>query len=347
MSAEVTTLDNGLRIVTERNPAVETASLGLWIDAGSRVEDEASSGIAHMLEHMVFKGTAGRSAQAIAAEIEDVGGHLNAYTGREQTGYYAKVLKDDVALAVDLTTDLAFAAALEPEELERERTVILQEIGQANDTPDDIIFDHLQAVAFPRQGLGRPVLGTPETVSSIPRSDLAAFRDRWYRPSRMVFAAAGNIEHARIVDEVARRVAERCPQPAPDDGRPGWTPATYVGGVYGEARDLEQTHLVIAWPGASFADPGIYALSVYAPCSAAACPRGCSRKCGRSGGWSIRSTPSPSPSPTRACSPSTPAPARTTWTNASTSSAPSWRACRRRWRRARSPAPGPSSSRAS
>lgn len=264
MSAEVTTLDNGLRIVTERNPAVETASLGLWIDAGSRVEDEASSGIAHMLEHMVFKGTAGRSAQAIAAEIEDVGGHLNAYTGREQTGYYAKVLKDDVALAVDLTTDLAFAAALEPEELERERTVILQEIGQANDTPDDIIFDHLQAVAFPRQGLGRPVLGTPETVSSIPRSDLAAFRDRWYRPSRMVFAAAGNIEHARIVDEVARRVAERCPQPAPDDGRPGWTPATYVGGVYGEARDLEQTHLVIAWPGASFADPGIYALSVYA-----------------------------------------------------------------------------------
>lgn len=263
MSVDVTTLDNGLRIVTERNPAVETASLGLWIDAGSRIESEASGGIAHMLEHMVFKGTASRSAQAIATEIEDVGGHLNAYTGREQTGYYAKVLKDDVALAIDLTSDLVFAAELDAEELERERAVILQEIGQANDTPDDIIFDHLQAVAYPRQGLGRPVLGTPETVSAIPRADLAAFRDAWYRPSRMVFAAAGNLEHARIVDEVARRVADRS-RPAAEAASATMTPAGYVGGVYGESRDLEQTHLVAAYPGAAFADPGVYALSVYA-----------------------------------------------------------------------------------
>lgn len=263
MSVDVTTLDNGLRIVTERNPAVETASLGLWIDAGSRIEAEASGGIAHMLEHMVFKGTSSRSAQAIATEIEDVGGHLNAYTGREQTGYYAKVLKDDVALAIDLTSDLVFAAELDAEELERERAVILQEIGQANDTPDDIIFDHLQAVAYPRQGLGRPVLGTPETVSAIPRADLAAFRDAWYRPSRMVFAAAGNLEHARIVDEVARRVADRS-RPAAEAASATMAPASYVGGVYGESRDLEQTHLVAAYPGAAFADPGVYALSVYA-----------------------------------------------------------------------------------
>jgi predicted Zn-dependent peptidase len=263
MSVEVTTLDNGLRVVTERNPAVETASLGLWIDAGSRIESEASGGIAHMLEHMVFKGTETRSAQAIATEIEDVGGHLNAYTGREQTGYYAKVLKDDVALAVDLTTDLVFSAVLDPEELERERTVILQEIGQANDTPDDIIFDHLQAVAFPRQGLGRPVLGTPETVSAIPRADLAAFRDAWYRPPQMVFAAAGNFEHARVVDEVARRVGDRA-KPAAAAPVSILAPATYAGGVYGESRDLEQTHLVIAYPGAPFSDPTVYAMSVYA-----------------------------------------------------------------------------------
>jgi predicted Zn-dependent peptidase len=263
MSVEVTTLENGLRVVTERNPAVETASLGLWIDAGSRIESEASGGIAHMLEHMVFKGTETRSAQAIATEIEDVGGHLNAYTGREQTGYYAKVLKDDVALAVDLTTDLVFSAVLDPEELERERTVILQEIGQANDTPDDIIFDHLQAVAFPSQGLGRPVLGTPETVSAIPRADLAAFRDAWYRPAQMVFAAAGNFEHARVVDEVARRVGDRA-KPAAATPASNLAPATYAGGVYGESRDLEQTHLVIAYPGAAFSDPAVYAMSVYA-----------------------------------------------------------------------------------
>jgi len=165
----VTTLDNGLRIVTERNPSVETTTLGLWVDAGSRIENEADGGIAHMLEHMVFKGTGRRSAQAIATEIEDVGGHLNAYTGREHTGYYAKVLKEDIGLAIDLTTDLVFGATLDSEELERERTVVLQEIGQAHDTPDDIIFDHFQETAYPNQPLGRPVLGTVESVRALGR----------------------------------------------------------------------------------------------------------------------------------------------------------------------------------
>jgi len=264
MSVQVATLDNGLRIVTERNPAVETASLGLWIDAGSRIETERNGGIAHMLEHMVFKGTATRSAQAIATEIEDVGGHLNAYTGREQTGYYAKVLKDNVSLAVDLTSDLVFAATLEDDELERERTVILQEIGQANDTPDDIIFDHFQATAYPRQALGRPVLGTPETVSAIPRADLVAFRDANYQPSRMVFAAVGNLDHEQVVADVARRVGDRARPASPGDADATGQAAAYVGGVYGEARDLEQTHLVIGYPGAAFADPDVYAMSVYA-----------------------------------------------------------------------------------
>lgn len=264
MSVRVATLDNGLRIVTERNPAVETASLGLWIDAGSRIETEQSGGIAHMLEHMVFKGTDTRSAQAIATEIEDVGGHLNAYTGREQTGYYAKVLKEDVALAIDLTSDLVFSATLDDAELERERTVILQEIGQANDTPDDIIFDHFLATAYPHQALGRPVLGTPETVSTIPRTDLVAFRDRYYQPSQMVFAAVGNLDHDHIVAEVGRRVADRARPAQPAVPPAPLQPAAYVGGVYGEARELEQTHLVIGYPGAAFADPDVYAMSVYA-----------------------------------------------------------------------------------
>ncbi|MEZ5667423.1 MAG: pitrilysin family protein [Alphaproteobacteria bacterium] len=264
MSVQVTTLESGLRVVTERNPAVETASLGLWIDVGARIETEAQGGIAHMLEHMVFKGTATRSAQDIATEVEDVGGHVNAYTGREQTAYYAKVLKDDVALAVDVTTDLVFAAALDPEELERERTVILQEIGQAHDTPDDIIFDHVQAAAFPHQGIGRPVLGTPQTVSTISRAALAEFRDRHYRPAHCVFAAAGNLEHDRVVEEVARRVAERARSGSGTAAAATPEAATYVGGFYNEVRELEQAHLVIGYPGAAFADPRIYATSVYA-----------------------------------------------------------------------------------
>lgn len=258
-----TTLDNGLRIVTEHNPAVETATLGLWIAAGARSESDTTSGTAHMLEHMVFKGTETRSAQDLATEIEDVGGHLNAYTGREQTGYYAKVLKDDIGLAIDLTSDLVFSATLDPQELERERTVVLQEIGQAQDTPDDIIFDHLQGTAFPHQGIGRPVLGTPTTVSNLKRADLATFRDRNYRPENMVFAAVGNLDHDSVVDQVAQRVDARLRPAAPFVATPV-APATYVGGVHGEARPLEQTHLVIAYPGTGFADPSVYALSVFA-----------------------------------------------------------------------------------
>lgn len=268
MTLQTTTLENGLRIVTERNPAVETATLGLWIDAGSRIENEGNSGVAHMLEHMVFKGTATRSPQDIAAEIEDVGGHLNAYTGREQTGYYAKVLKEDIDLAIDVTTDIVFAATLDSKELERERTVILQEIGQANDTPDDIIFDHFQTAAYPRQGLGRPVLGTAETVSAMSRDQVAAYREQNYRPSRMVFAAVGNLDHAHVVAQVKRRVGERAPGTGTgsvlaDQGKAAQTTASYVGGIYTEVRELEQTHLVVGYPGAAFADPRVYALSVF------------------------------------------------------------------------------------
>lgn len=260
----VTTLDNGLRIVTERNPSVETATLGVWVDAGSRIESEADAGTAHMLEHMVFKGTTRRSAQAIATEIEDVGGHLNAYTGREHTGYYAKVLKEDIDLAIDLTTDLVFAATLEAEELERERAVVLQEIGQANDTPDDIIFDQFQATAFPGQGIGRPVLGTPQSVSAMHRDTLFAFRRARYQPSRMVFAGVGNVEHDRVVEAVDRRIAGIAAEAGDDMLAATSDPASYVGGVYGEARDLEQTHLVVGYPGTAFADERVYAMSVYA-----------------------------------------------------------------------------------
>ena len=152
---------NGLRVATDAIQTVDTVSLGIWVDVGTRHEPAAINGAAHFLEHMAFKGTERRSARAIAEEIEAVGGHLNAYTSRESTAYYAKVLKEDVPLALDILADILQHSTFDPEELERERTVILQEIGQANDTPDDIIFDHFQECAYPDQAMGRPVLGQP------------------------------------------------------------------------------------------------------------------------------------------------------------------------------------------
>src|SRR6202162_4374996 len=161
MTTQFATLANGLRIVTDRIDPVDTVSLGLWVDVGTRHEAPAVNGATHFLEHMAFKGTERRTARAIAEEIEAVGGHLNAYTSRESTAYYAKVLKEDLPLALDILADILLHSSFDPAELERERTVILQEIGQANDMPDDIIFDHFQERAFPEQSMGRPGPGAP------------------------------------------------------------------------------------------------------------------------------------------------------------------------------------------
>src|SRR5215470_6404770 len=193
MSVRLTTLPNGFRIVTDHMDAVETVSLGVWVDVGTRHEPAHINGVAHLLEHMAFKGTERRSALAIAEEIEAVGGHLNAYTSREHTAYYAKVLKEDVPLAVDILADILQNSVFDPTELDRERTVILQEIGQANDTPDDIIFDLFQERAYPDQAMGRPVLGRPEIISAITRDQVSSYLGTNYAAPRMVLAAAGNV----------------------------------------------------------------------------------------------------------------------------------------------------------
>src|SRR5713226_4426672 len=174
MTTQLSTLENGLRIATDQIDTVDTVSLGIWIDVGTRHEPASTNGVAHFLEHMAFKGTERRSALAIAEEIEAVGGHLNAYTSRESTAFYAKVLKEDIPLAVDILADILQHSVFDPAELDRERTVILQEIGQAIDTPDDIIFDLFQERAFPDQAMGRPVLGRPEIIQSIARETVAA-----------------------------------------------------------------------------------------------------------------------------------------------------------------------------
>jgi predicted Zn-dependent peptidase len=162
-TTRITTLDGGLRVATETMASVQTASVGIWVDVGARYEPPEVNGVAHMLEHMAFKGTERRNARAIAEAIEDVGGQLNAYTSREHTAYYARVLADDLPLAVDLLADILQHSTFDEDELSRERTVILQEIGQVHDTPDDLVFDLFQETAFPGQALGRSILGRPRS----------------------------------------------------------------------------------------------------------------------------------------------------------------------------------------
>jgi predicted Zn-dependent peptidase len=257
MTVRVSTLPNGLRVATDRIGTVDTVSLGIWVDVGTRHEPPQINGVAHFLEHMAFKGTERRSARAIAEEIEAVGGHLNAYTSRESTAYYAKVLKEDVPLALDILADILQNSTFDAEELERERTVILQEIGQANDTPDDIIFDYFQERAYPDQAMGRPVLGSPEIIRGLHRDDVVTYLRDHYGARRMVLAAAGNLEHERLVD-----LAETLLSALPADRAVTTEPARYTGGDCREERDLEQLHLVLGFPGVMLSDPDYYAASV-------------------------------------------------------------------------------------
>jgi predicted Zn-dependent peptidase len=257
MTAKVSTLANGLRVATDRIDTIDTVSLGLWIEVGTRHEAAEVNGVAHFLEHMAFKGTERRSARAIAEEIEAVGGHLNAYTSRESTAYYAKVLKEDAPLALDILADILQHSVFDPAELERERTVILQEIGQANDTPDDIIFDHFQECAYPDQAMGRPVLGSPEIVKRLSREAVTAYLNDHYGAERMVLSVAGNIEHDRVVD-----LAEKLLSGLPRERTVTATPAEYTGGERRMERDLEQLHLVLGFPGLTLGDPDYYAAAV-------------------------------------------------------------------------------------
>lgn len=254
---QVTTLDNGVRVVTDHMPSVESASVGIWVRAGARYEPAEVNGVAHLLEHMLFKGTHRRSAQEIAETVESVGGHINAYTAREITAYYAKVLKDDVGLAVDVIADILRNSLFDEDELTRERSVVLQEIGQAHDTPDDVVFDMFQGTAFPDQPLGRPVLGRPEIVGGMSREALVGFHARHYRGGALVLAAAGNVGHEALVALAEQHLGD-VPPGSPDP----LEAAGYAGGDAREARDLEQVHLVMGFRGAPVGTDDYYALSL-------------------------------------------------------------------------------------
>lgn len=257
-AVRITTLPNGLRVVTETIPQLATASLGVWIGAGARHERDGEQGLAHLLEHMAFKGTRRRSALEIVAEIEAVGGDLNAETSVERTSYYVRLLGEDVPLALDILSDILTEPAFDKGELRREKGVVLQEIGACEDTPDEIVFDMFMETAYGGAPIGRRILGTPKTVRAQTPESMSGFLERQYRGPDMVVAAAGAVDHDAVVDEVSRRFAKFGAEVAPEP-----VAGVYTGGDQRKIRKLEQAHMVVGFAGASFNHPDHYALHVF------------------------------------------------------------------------------------
>ncbi|MEO1493629.1 MAG: pitrilysin family protein [Pseudomonadota bacterium] len=257
MTVQVDTLANGFRVVTERMEGLASAAIGIWVDVGARHETADQNGIAHFLEHMAFKGTSRRSALQIAEEIEDVGGYLNAYTSRERTAYFARVLSGDVPLALDLLADILRDPILAENEIETERGVILQEIGQTLDTPDDIIFDWLQETAFPDQAMGRAILGPPERVRAFGQPDLRHFINLHYAPERMILSAAGGVDHDQIL-----KLAEGLFGDMQSTRRNDGDRAHYAGGERREEKALEQAHFAMALESPGYQDDDFHAAQI-------------------------------------------------------------------------------------
>jgi predicted Zn-dependent peptidase len=258
MGVEVSRLPNGLTVATEFLPSIESVALGVWVKSGSRNERDHEHGMAHLLEHMAFKGTSKRSAFQIASEIENVGGEINAATSVETTSFYARVLSDDVPLAIDILADILTDSKFDPGELEREQHVILQEIGAAHDTPDDIVFDRFTETAFRHQTIGRSILGTPETVKSFTSSQIRAFIERQYAAERMVVVAAGDIRHDTFVREVEKRFGGF--REKADGLIPQY--AHYVGGDFREDRDLMDAQVILGFEGRAYHVRDFYASQI-------------------------------------------------------------------------------------
>jgi predicted Zn-dependent peptidase len=259
LTLRLTTLPNGLRVVTESMPGLLSASVGVWVCAGGRHENADQNGVAHFLEHMAFKGTRKRTARRIAEEIEDVGGYINAYTSREMTAYYARVLTADVRLALDVIADIVLNPVFNSKDIEVERHVILQEIGQALDTPDDIIFDWLHEVSYPNQPFGRTILGPEERVAQFSRADLRGFVASHYGPDKMIVSAAGGVDH----DELVLLATEIFGGLKPI-GNGLITPAAFAGGERREIKELEQVHFALNFEAPGYRDADVYTAQVYA-----------------------------------------------------------------------------------
>ncbi|MEM9170271.1 MAG: pitrilysin family protein [Pseudomonadota bacterium] len=260
MSGALTVLPNGVRVWTEPMPALASAAIGVWVRAGAMDERREENGVAHLLEHMAFKGASRRDARAIAEDVEAVGGYLNAATSYPHTGYYARVLKDDAPLAFDILADIVRAPTLAARDLDTEKDVVIQEIGEARDTPDDLLFENLQAATFEGQALGRPILGEAGQVATYMPDDLRAFVARHYRPAHVVVAAAGAVDPAEILDLAARYFGDMADAA---DAEASDRSFRIVGGVRHVPRDLEQTHVAFSAPGAGLTAPDYVAARVF------------------------------------------------------------------------------------
>src|ERR1700749_3814931 len=256
MSVDVTKLPSGLTVITDTMPHLETAALGVWAGVGGRDEKPNEHGISHLLEHMAFKGTTRRSSREI---VEEIGGDLNAGTSTETTAYYARVMKADVPLALDVLSDILANPSFVPDELEREKNVIVQETAAAQDTPDDVVLDHLNELCYPAQRMGRPLLGTAKTLEAFNRDTLRGYLSTHYRGPDMVVAAAGAVDHKRVVEEASQRFAgfEAAPAPKPQPAMFG------KGGSRVVHRDLEQAHLTLALEGVPQSDLSLFSLQVF------------------------------------------------------------------------------------
>ncbi|MCI0548900.1 MAG: insulinase family protein [Candidatus Rokubacteria bacterium] len=258
MTIRRTTLPSGLRVVTEAMPALRSVSLGYWVATGSRDETDELSGASHFLEHLLFKGTDRRSAQDIAEAVEAVGGEMNAFTTKEYTAYYVRILDESSDLALDILSDVIWSPAFRPDEVDCERQVILEEIRMHEDTPDELVHSIFAEALFPDQTIGREVLGRVESIEAMTPAQIAAFHARHYKGGNVVVAAAGNLDHDEIVGEVERRFAGQVGDREPRvnaEVRPACARRVLT-------RPTEQAHLVLGMPGLSRSDPDRYALSV-------------------------------------------------------------------------------------
>ena len=252
-------LPNGLRVVGERLPYLRSVSIGAWMHVGSMMEEKAESGLSHFLEHMVFKGTEKRTARQIAEEMDAVGGQLNAFTGRDCTCFYAKVIDENLELAVDILADLVINATMDETELEKERGVILEEISMDEDSPEDLVHDMLQAAQFGEQSPGQPILGPADQIAAYTRDDLLNFRKKHYAPKETVVALAGNYDPDKVLAWVTEYFGGWENEIAPVE-TPDWQVLTGVNAI--REKDTEQMHICMGFPGMAYGTEGVYPLAV-------------------------------------------------------------------------------------
>lgn len=251
-------LPGGVRLISEEVPGVASVAIGFWVNVGSKWESAGEAGVSHLLEHLLFKGTKKRSAREIAEALDSVGGQLNAFTSKEHTCYYAKVLGEHLPLALDVLSDMFLAPLLDTEDIAREKQVVLEEIRMYEDSPDELVHDLLTEVAWPDHPLGRPTLGTQESLSGLTREHILAFYERYYRPANLVITAAGNLKHERLIELCRRYFQDPCP-PSPPNAQ---EPPRFHAGRRVFQRDTEQVHVCLGAPGVPAEDETNYVVDV-------------------------------------------------------------------------------------